>query len=119
MLLFVQRQIARKNGGGWFSAPAAVHAVIQPPADRVCRARRPRRAVGMICPAAARRVVAPYECSTIFSKVISLAHTACFMDREMRFFFASTSSTTTFTTSPTATASEGCRRNRLLLIWEI
>ncbi len=36
------------------------------------RARRPRRAVGMICPAAARRVVAPYQCGIIFSKLISL-----------------------------------------------
>ena len=32
---------------------------------------------------------------------------ACFMDREMRCFFSSTSRTTTFTTSPTATASLG------------
>ena len=46
-------------------------------------------------------------------------YTACFMDREMRFFFSSTSSTTTFTMSPTDTASEGCLRNLFLLIWEI
>ena len=31
----------------------------------------------------------------------------------MRFFFSSTSSTTTFTTSPTATISEGCLMNLL------
>ena len=36
---------------------------------------------------------------------------ACFMERLMRFFFSSTSRTTTFTTSPTDTASEGCRMN--------
>ena len=33
------------------------------------RARRPRRAVCMICPSAARRVVAPYQCGIIFSKI--------------------------------------------------
>ena len=33
----------------------------------------------------------------------------CFMEREIRCFFSSTSSTTTFTTSPTATASLGWR----------
>jgi hypothetical protein len=38
----------------------------------------------------------------------------CFMDRLMRCFFSSTSSTTTFTMSPTATISEGCLMNLLL-----
>ena len=37
----------------------------------------------------------------------------CFMEREIRCFFSSTSSTTTFTTSPTATASLGCLINLL------
>ena len=37
------------------------------------------------------------------------------MDREIRFFFSSTSSTFTFTTSPTARASEGCLRNFSLI----
>ena len=37
----------------------------------------------------------------------------CFMDRLMRFFFSSTSSTTTLTISPTATISEGCLMNLL------
>ena len=104
MRLFVQRQIARKNGGGCFR---------HPPPYMQLYSRLRIASVGRDDPGA------PYERGAICSKVISLAHTACFMDREMRFFFASTSSTTTFTTSPTATASEGCRRNRLLLIWEI
>ena len=42
----------------------------------------------------------------------------CFIDREIRFRFSSTSSTTTFTTSPTLTAWEGCLRN-LSVIWEM
>ena len=43
---------------------------------------------------------------------------ACFMDRLMRFFFSSTSSTITFTMSPTDTTSEGCLMNRLHT-WEM